>query len=151
MVIVSVQSYGIDLNKHRRQMMPAQRFFKTTPDLHNGYSTALMCDNGDILPLDVLRNSREIYRDETKVIVHALISDRLMADIVDLAEVENPLSPEAVQALGIVNAYCGEEYSSEPYKGLFWYFPDLAGQRVGGQDEDGNDIMVDKVLRHTWF
>lgn len=128
--------------------MAITRFFKMTPEQVDGYHAALIPD-GDVLPLDILRNSKEVYRDNEKVIVQALLDSRLLSDIQAATDVD-PLTVEGIQTLGIAGSYCGEEYSDRPLFGLFSYFPELAGTKVVGQDEEGRDIVVHKVLRHSW-
>jgi len=130
--------------------MAVARFFKCSPDQSLGFKSTLIPD-GDVLPLDLFHNSKEVYRDDTMVINHVLLSDDTITVMTDsLEEGVDPLTIEGVQALGITGSYCGMEYSHEPMAGLFWFYPALDAQKLIGQDEEGNDVFTDVVLRHSW-
>jgi hypothetical protein len=125
------------------------RFFYLNPDQHEGYRAKLTPDH-DELPLDILRNAVEVYRDEDIVIVNCILSPEQLKDLEELALCD-PLSGEAIVNLDIACSYCGEEYTDRPQYGLFWYFPALAGQKqVGVDEETGDAIMVDIVRCIRW-
>ena len=125
-------------------MKQIKRFFKVTPEQYANHRATLIPD-GDTLPIDILENAGVVYQDDEKVILCVILHSSQLKDIADIAEVEDPLSVEAVVAMGIQGSYCGENYTDEEYQGLFWYFPELAGEHKVGVDEEGNDVMVPKV------
>jgi hypothetical protein len=125
------------------------RFFYLNPDHHSGYRAKLTPDH-DPLPLDILRNAVEVYRDEDIVIVNCILSPEQLQDLADIALCDS-LSGEAIMNLDIACSYCGEEYTDRPLYGLFWYFPALVGQKqVGVDEETGEPIMQDIVRRIIW-
>jgi hypothetical protein len=125
--------------------MGVTRFFKCTPEQSEGFNSTLMPD-GDTLALDVFKNSKEVYRDETMVICHVILDDITLTMITEMTEVGDPLSIEAVKALGIQGSYAGKDRTE-----VLVNFPELVGQKKVGVDEDGKDIMVNKLMNHRWL
>ena len=127
------------------------RFFCLTPEQHSGYRGILYPDDTDLLGLDVLHNAVKVYEDAEKVIVYSILAKEQIYDICDIGEVgeENKLTFVALNALNILGRYCGTEYSSVPYYGLFWFFPEL-DYEIESTDDEGNTIMTPAVKRISW-
>ena len=61
--------------------MIADAYFQCNPDHLSGFKMAVMPDN-DVLALDILEHSKEIYRDDEKIICHVRLRE---AEIMELA------------------------------------------------------------------
>ena len=124
--------------------MSIDRFFVCKPDQHSGYKSFLM-DDDDVLPLDTFINALPIYSDNEKVILRVRLDMPTIVELQNQTECADPLSLEAVEALGITKAYIGPTIES-----VFEKYPELEGQRQSGVDDEGNPVMVDIVSRGTW-
>lgn len=129
------------------------RFFEVAPNQAGDYK-AVILPTGDFLPLAVLSSARVVYSGEYKgkliKIIRAIIPKKLIKDIATFTDVENPLSIEGVQALRL-GSYRGETYTDNEYSGLFYYYPELAGKKEVGKDEEGNPSMAWIVERQRWL
>ena len=120
------------------------RYFIVEPEQAEGYKSNLVPDN-DILPLSNLESVIVATLEDGRKIVHAIIPDWLIAEMQEQTGLENPLTLEGVQALGIMGRWAGQDRDS-----VLEYFPELQGQKEIGVDEEGNPIFVDKLMKHKW-
>jgi len=121
------------------------RFFQVMSDQATGHE-AIILPEGDVLPLAKLRNVSIVYDDLYKII-KVILTPSLIKDISEFTGLDDPLSIESVQALGLTS-YRGETYTDDEYSGLFYYHPDLEGTKIIGTDPDtGEYIRTWKVRR----
>ena len=125
------------------------RFFRV-PKTHTENYSASTVPNNDLLPLDVLDDSKILYEfADGTVLIHALLKTPSIMSMIENTEMMDPLSMEGVADMGLEGIYVGMDYSDTPNVGLFWFLPELAGTKTV-QDGDGNDLEVDIVPRHQW-
>ena len=120
------------------------RYFVVQPDDTSGYNTIVMPD-GDLLPLASLTSRVVATLSDGRKIIHAILPPSILEDLAKLAECEDPLSLECVGALGITHVYAGRDLAE-----VLTMFQELAGQVLVGVDEQGQPVMIDKILRHKW-
>ena len=118
--------------------MIADRIFQCEP----GQDIRLLIPDNDVLPLDFLNNVFEIYRDQKKVIILARLGDSELDAIKDITELD-PLTVEAVKALGIEGSYIGETLDD-----LFLKYPVLKGNEI--TIVDWETISTPIVSIKTW-
>lgn len=120
--------------------MGIDRIFMCKPD----QDISILIPDNDNLPLDQFNNAMEIYRDPEKVLIRVRIDGPCLRDMAEQTGMD-PLSMEAVQALGIVGSYIGETLED-----VFARWPELAGDRTVGWDEYLNSITAPIVSRAVW-
>ena len=86
--------------------------------------------------------------DDGDVLVSALLKRHNIAQAEMIMESSIETMPGVVE-LGIDTVYKGMDYGSEPYVGLFWFHPELAGTKTIN-DGDGGTIEVPIIQPHTW-
>lgn len=116
-------------------------YFECSPEYYDSRlcELSLMPDN-DVLPVDLLRNCFELYRDDDKVIVVYRADPGTIAELQNQTESVNPLSQEAVDSLGIIGSYIGNLFDD-----IFVRYPELKGTAAVQTDE--GEIEVDIVRR----
>lgn len=116
-------------------------YFECNPEFYDSRLCELsLMPDGDVLPVDRLRNCFELYRDETKVIVVYRADPGTIAELQNQTECANPLSQEAVDSLGITGSYIGNLFDD-----IFVRYPELTGTTMVQTDE--GEIEVDIVRR----
>lgn len=95
------------------------RYFLTTPEHYSNYKATLLADD-DILPILRHINAFPVYQDNEKVIVKVRLDKNSAAAITDMVDIDNPFAPDAIAALGIMNAYLGETLAD-----VYARFPEL--------------------------
>ncbi len=120
--------------------MGIDRIFQCKPD----QDISMLAPDTDVLTLDQFNNAMEIYRDSSKVIIRVRLDDPCLQVMAEQTGMD-PLSVDAVQALGIEGSYIGATLED-----VFARWPELAGDKIVGQDENGNDIVVPIVSRAVW-
>ena len=120
--------------------MKVDVFFEMKPAHLDAGNRARLYDDQDILPLTELQNAFVIYKDDDKAIVQYRADNMTIAELQDQSECADPLSQEAVDALGITGKYLGRTIDD-----VFAKYPELAGTRTV-ETEDG-DVEVDIVRR----
>ena len=127
--------------------MIADAYFQCRPEHLDGFRMAVMPDK-DVLALDILEHSKEIYRDEEKIICHVRLGEAKIMELARQAETMNPLDISAVEAIGITWTYLGRTLN-----GVFERYPELTGKKiVEYQDADGNIIKteISIIQEHIW-
>ena len=123
------------------------RYFVLPASDVKNYSAILFTDN-DFLPLTnlkvipgpILQDGRQIVKAELpKYLI------MIMAETCADWGISNPLTPEGVNALGIVNSYAGKTREE-----VLFRWPELIGQVQAGIDEYGDPVMVDKFPVMRW-
>jgi hypothetical protein len=128
--------------------MIADRYFVVPENqVSSVLSRAILIPDNDVLPLTDLSNTHIVatVKDGRKV-VHARLSHGDVEDISTLAESADPLSRATVVLMDIESSYAGMSREEVITK-----FPELSGQVKVGTDEEGNDILKDKLERHEWL
>ena len=115
-------------------------FFEMKPAHLDSGNRARLYDDQDILPLTELQNAFVIYQDDDKAIVQYRADNLTIAELKNQSECADPLSQEAVDALGITGKYLGRTVDD-----VFVKYPELAGTRM--VDTDEGDVEVDIVRR----
>ena len=114
-------------------------YFECKPEYYDSrlYELSLMPDN-DVLPVDLLRNCFELYRDKTKVIVVYRADPGTIAELQNQTDCLNPLSQEAVDSLGTTGSYIGNQFED-----IFIWYPELEGTvTVPGENGDEEKDIV---------
>ena len=120
------------------------RYFVVNDTETKDYTSNLTPDN-DVLPLAQLQSVVVGTLSDGRKVIHAIVPRYLIKEMQEMAEIENPLTIEGVQALDIVSKWGGMDRES-----LLERYPELAGQYQSGVDEEGNPIFVDKLMAHKW-
>jgi len=140
--------------------MVEARFFVVRADqFQSGKPIMIHADNGDILGLADIQtymkvNNQPLIKDGIEyVIVFGVVSRATIKALeFQVDEGVEPLSIEALQAIGAVNCYCGRDYSNTPYVGVFWFIQarfgvDWSREYQDGVDEEGQPVMVTYLVR----
>jgi len=98
-------------------------------------------------------NSKILKTHEGKAIISLYLGEiqgaEILADLQELTGVEDPLSD--ANHLTTITDLCVEGTRILATKEqLFEVLPELAGQELVGQDEDGVDVYRDKIIFSTW-
>lgn len=125
--------------------MVVTRFFVVEPDHAVGYKANLIPDD-DVLPISDLQAVTVATLLDGRKIIHAILPDYILQAMREATDPIDPLTLEGVIALGITTRYAGEDRAD-----VLVNFPELEGQVKIGVDEEGENIMVDKLLRHRWL
>ena len=137
-------------------MAVISRFFVVKEKQYSREVAILMPDDGDVLPITGFHTQGKVgsfmYNDEKYIVFKAALSRDALQDLMAGVGTTDPLNLTVVNELGIVNSYVGEEYSFEPYKGVYWFIQqkfglDLSGEYdTGLKDEKGNPIMAKYLI-----
>lgn len=122
--------------------MIADAYFVCKPEHLHGFQMEILPDT-DMLTLDVITNSKEIYRDPEKIICHCRLDNAIIQELAYQADTFNPLDISAVQAIGITWTYLGRTL-----EGVFERYPELNGTKVV-EGENGPEIRPILDV-HTW-
>lgn len=116
------------------------RYFVVEPgDAFYGHNLNLVPD-GDLLPLESLPAMPIATLEDGRVIVKALLTEEVLADLEEQLEGVDPLTFEGVYALDIANRYAGSTIEE-----VLHFFPELEGWKVIGQDLEGHDVLETKI------
>jgi len=124
----------MDLSK---QELNQQAYFLLNSDQHKDYNSILIPDN-DLMALDILDNSVLVYPTiagildslPNKVVVNAIIGPELQKDLREIVEQERWDSLITIRELGLEAVYVGRELTDREGWGLFWFLPELKGNRA---------------------
>lgn len=87
--------------------MRAERYFAVNPDQCKNFRAVFVPEN-DVLPLDELPNCKQLCKlSDGRALLHVLFGDIQIQNVREIAEVENPLTMEAIDFLGLTNSYVG--------------------------------------------
>lgn len=120
------------------------RYFVVNDTETKDYEANLTPDN-DVLPLAQLQSVVVGTLNDGRKVIHAIVPRYLIREMQEMAELENPLTIAGVMALDIVGKWGGIDRES-----LLERYPELAGQYQSGVDEEGNPVMVDRLMAHKW-
>lgn len=122
------------------------RYFVINPkDFNRADNRMQLLSDDDVLPLTDLQAVEVGSLTDGRIVVHVLLTSDVIIDMMDQAELADPLSLAGVVALGIGGKYVGMDANEVKQK-----YPELAGQVEVGKDDDGKSIMVDKLMAHQW-
>ena len=122
--------------------MIADAYFQCNPDHLSGFKMAVMPDN-DVLALDILEHSKEIYRDDEKIICHVRLGEAEIMELARQAETMNPLDISAVEAIGITWTYLGRTLN-----GVFERYPELNGTKIIQAEDKTEEVPI--IQPHIW-
>ena len=120
------------------------RYFIVNDTETKDYKSNLTPDN-DVLPLAQLQSVVVGTLNDGRKVIHAILPRYLIKEMQELAELQDPLTIEGVQALDIVSKWGGMDRES-----LLERYPELAGQYQSGVDEEGQPVMIDRLMAHKW-
>ena len=120
------------------------RYFVVNDTETKDYTSNLTPDN-DILPLAQLQSVVVGTLSDGRKVIHAIVPRYLIREMQEMAELQDPLTIAGVMALDIVSKWGGMDRAS-----LLERYPELQGQYQSGVDEEGNPIMVDRLMAHKW-
>jgi len=129
------------------------RYFAVHPSrIPKKYKLELWPDS-DVLPIGILDNSAVCYpqpgyTDPDLVVLSVLVGRKLQAEIAEQVDLPDPLSDEnAAQTMATLDITTQVFRTLE---GVQAKYPQTKGTFVQGQDEDGNDIVRDKMRAVIW-
>jgi hypothetical protein len=123
------------------------RYFAVHPDQCKDFK-AIFVPDSDLLPLDQLPNAKQLaVLSDGRVLIHALLGPVQLDAMRELAGVEDPLSLEAVETLGLLNSYLGQTpdevraITGQDFTKTVSYTDEETGEEV--------EYTVD-LLKHEW-
>jgi hypothetical protein len=123
------------------------RYFAVQPDQCKDFKAIFVSDS-DLLPLDQLPNAKQLaVLSDGRVLIHALLGPVQLDAMRELAEVDDPLSMEAVETLGLLNSYLGQTpdevraITGQDFTKTVSYTDEETGEEV--------EYTVD-LLKHEW-
>ena len=120
------------------------RYFVVAPAHCEGFK-AVIVPNNDNLPLDQIPNSKQLATlADGRVILHVVLSLSMIKDLQEITGIADPLSIEAVTALGLGNTYIGPTRQD-----VLDMFPELDGTRTITL-EDCTAIEEPILPLHEW-
>ena len=122
--------------------MIADAYFQCKLKHLDGFRMAVMPDN-DVLALDILEHSKEIYRDTEKVICHVRLGESEITELANQAETMNPLDISAVEAIGITWTYLGRTL-----EGVFERYPELNSTKTVTDENGTREVPI--IQPHIW-
>lgn len=125
-------------------MASITRYFALNALDTKGYKATLWPDN-DLLPLSNLKVVPGPLLQDGRRIVKAELPGYLIKAMAEHTELADPLTPEGVILLDIADKFAGRTREDVISK-----FPELAGQHIVGQDEEGNNIYQDNLPEQYW-
>ena len=127
--------------------MIADAYFQCKPEHLTGFQMAVMPDN-DVLALDIINHSKEIYRDIDKIICHCRLDDGIINELAYQANTFNPLDISAVEAIGITWTYLGRTLA-----GVYERYPELEGTKEVEYTDDLGVVIKRQepiIMGHIW-